>query len=78
MRIRFDEAEAGIPLNAAPFGSVVRTPRGETVYLVVSPMDGTGNRVLATLGGGIIKYRSQDERVVPLNAELIIFGPSAP
>lgn len=71
-----DTPENGILLRHAAFGTVVRTPRsGDTIYLVASPMDGTGERVLVTLAAGTIKPNAdQNMRVIPLDATLIVHG----
>lgn len=49
--------ESNIPilLSAAPFGVVVRRVNCDVDYLVMSPMDGSGRRVLVTLAAGTLK-----------------------
>jgi len=67
--------EVGVCLCDAPFGEVVRLAKGgEAFYIVTSPMDGTGRKVLVTLGGGSLKEFQPNTRVVPMNAELHVFG----
>lgn len=71
------DSVTGVPLRDVPYGTVVRREFGgdaETVYLVVSPMDGSGLRALVTMGGGTLKSPSPDLAVIPLEAELIITG----
>jgi hypothetical protein len=68
--------ENGVPLESVKFGQVVRTPRGgDTHYLVVSTMDGTGHRALVSLASGTLKHQAdQSVRVIPLNATLVVHG----
>lgn len=64
----------GIPLQSMEYGSVVRTARGgETLYLVVCPMDGSGERTLVTLPTGTWKkFADQNMMVYPVDAVLTV------
>ncbi len=67
----------GFPVGRLPFGTVVKRAEGgdgDTFYMVVSPMDGSGDRVLCTLHGGVVKRVNQGLLVVPLLATLHIHG----
>jgi hypothetical protein len=66
----------GVPLATVEYGSAVRTPKGgDTVYLVVSPMDGSGLRKLVSIASGTFKeYASQELLVQVLDATLIVKG----
>ena len=67
----------GTPLGSVEFGSVVRTGRsGETVYLVVSPMDGSGRRELVSIASGTFKpHPDQTIPVTILDATLVVKFP---
>jgi len=67
----------GVRLGDANFGDVVLRPEGGTFYLVASPMNGTGHRVLVTLEGGTLKTLPQDTRVIPVEAAVYVGGPSS-
>jgi hypothetical protein len=72
MKILFNPSAIGTRLADVPFGSVVtRLNSGDTVYLVASPMDGSGRRVLITLGGGTLRDPGPDTRVFVHDATLI-------
>jgi glutamate formiminotransferase len=67
--------DLGTPVGELPYGCVVRRAKAYgTVYLVASPMDSSGRRVLITLIGGVLKEVNQAERVIPLDATLVIHG----
>ena len=58
-----------------PLGAVVVRPVNmhDTAYLVTSPMDGSGRRVLVTLGGGTQRPEiGPDELVFPIPATLTL------
>src|SRR6202012_2467171 len=66
MKVEFESQskEIGTPLSEVPFGSVITRPDAPGhAYLVVSAMDGTGNRRLATLASGTLKNPPSDMRV---------------
>lgn len=76
MKIIVNKApEIGVPVSEVPCGSVVRRASGDdgkTFYLVAATMDGTGHRVLITLGGGAWKHTDQALRVIPVDAHVVI------
>lgn len=68
-----------VPLCAVDFGTVVRrVVSGDTAYLVVSSMDGTGRRALVSLKAGTLRDMvDQESLVIPLNAELHVLGDAS-
>jgi hypothetical protein len=77
--IAHKETLVGIPLIEAEFGSVVTRAiaPGAAHYLVVSPMDGTGRRILVTLLAGTLKEVPQDTRVIPVPDAVLVIGARA-
>lgn len=62
-------------LRLAAFGTVVRRAvSGDTAYLVVSTLDGSGERTLVSLQAGTLKRADQDSLVIPLDVELHVLG----
>ena len=74
MKIIFTEDVApGVEISKVPFGTIVtRANAGNTVYLVASPMDGTGRRVLISLQGGTLKDLPSNTRVLVRQAVLTV------
>jgi hypothetical protein len=84
LRILYEDiVDPGVPLRDMPFGTVVaravngwhrvaRAGNGWHLYLVASPMDGTGRKVLISLPSGMLKDVPQDLLVVPVDAQLNI------
>jgi hypothetical protein len=66
--------EPGIRLAETKFGDVVRIAKSCAFYLVMSAMDGSGQRVLVSLGSGAMKDFNPDTRVIPVDAELHVRG----
>ena len=76
MQIQVQELPGwGIPVCQLAYGTVVMRP-GNNVdyYIIISPMDGSGRKVLVTLGGGTLKEVDQQLRVVPVNCVLVVDG----
>lgn len=67
-------AAAGVLLQYVDFGTVVRRVNGDTYYIVVSMMNGTGHRALVSLQSGTIKLVEQDLRVTLVDATLYVHG----
>jgi len=76
LRIFYESpCEVGVRISSLKFGTIVRRANaGDTLYLVVSLMDGSGLRHLVTLGGGTIKQVDQSTMVIPLEATLTVHG----
>ena len=76
LRIFFESpCEVGVRVSSLKFGTIVRrASAGDTLYLVVSPMDGSGLRCLVTIGGGTLKHVDQSAMVIPLAATLTVHG----
>jgi hypothetical protein len=74
LRILYEDiVDPGVPLRDMPFGTVVARAVNEWhLYLVASPMDGTGRKVLISLPSGMLKDVPQDLLVVPVDAQLNI------
>lgn len=64
----------GVRIKDALFGEVVMRPKNGEYYLVVSPMDGSGRRMLVTFNGGTLKEVDQNEQIIPVDAAVYI-GP---
>lgn len=60
----------GVPIRTVAFGAVVTRPINEVYYLVGCFGDGTGHRILVTLGSGNITRVDQDTEVIPVEATL--------
>lgn len=79
MKVRIaytSSVEPGVPLCDIEFGTVVRRFVNGLVYLVASPMDGSGRRVLISLPTGTLKEIDQATRVIPVDASLVVSGMS--
>jgi hypothetical protein len=67
------EVAPGVALSSVPYGAVVtRANAGDTVYLVASPMDGSGRKVLISLCGGKLKEVPQGTCVLVREATLTV------
>lgn len=67
--------QVGVQIKDVEYGVTVLRSGVEpkpTVYLVVSPMDGSGDKALVMLGGGTFKRVDQSTRVFPVEAQLSI------
>jgi hypothetical protein len=69
---------SGVPLQKVPFGAVVRLPsapiKDPCYYIVVSEMNGSGDRVLVSLRSGTLKRNHDNGRVVVVSATLYVHG----
>lgn len=61
-------AQLGIPLSEAEYGSVVYLPINGEYYMVISLMDGTGEKKLVRMESGVLKHFNKDTRVIPVRA----------
>lgn len=69
--------QIGLKIADVPYGTIVQrafNSDGECFYQVVSPMDGSGAKALVTLQSGTLKHVPQDLMVVPVRAEIHIYG----
>lgn len=75
--VTLSKPQVGVSLQDLPFGTIVVKPvnmnqKPPVYYLVTCLMDGTGVRHLVTLPGGVLNGCDHDERVIPVNATMIV------